>query len=259
MIPPDNTLWDVPPAAVALPPEEVHVWRIRLDRPADEVARLHETLAADERARAARFHFAEHRRRFTVARGRLRAVLAGYLGCRPEQVGFRYGPHGKPELAADAGELRFNLAHSDEGALLGVTRGRDVGVDLERVRTVKDLEQLARRYFAAAEVADLEALPAAERAWAFFRCWTGKEAYIKAIGLGLACPLESFRVALRPGEPPSILEVDGSAAGAAQWAVREFLPWAGFVGRATVRGHEWRLRCWEGTPPTGDSTPSMSG
>src|SRR4051794_10491020 len=148
---PDTAPWHVPPAAPDLPPDEVHVWRIRLDRPAAEVARLHETLADEELARAARFHFAEHRRRFTVARGRLRSVLAAYLGCRPAEVGFRYGPHGKPALDGDAGDLRFNLAHSDEGALLGVTRGRDVGVDLERVRPMKDLEQLARRYFAPAE------------------------------------------------------------------------------------------------------------
>jgi 4'-phosphopantetheinyl transferase len=222
--------WDPGPDAPDLPADAVHVWRIDLARPEEDVARLAATLAADERARAQRFHFEVHRRRFTVARAGLRAVLGRYLRCPAADVRFRYGNHGKPALAGEAGDLRFNLSHSADGALVAVTLGADLGVDLEQLRALTDLEGLARRFFAAGEVTDLLAVPAAERGAAFFRCWTRKEAYIKAVGLGLACPLDRFRVSLEPGAGTRLMEIDGSAAAAAAWALTDLRPWPGYVG-----------------------------
>jgi 4'-phosphopantetheinyl transferase len=234
--------WDSGPPAPDLPADEVHVWRIPLARPEDELPRLADCLAADERARAARFVFEAHRRRFVVARSGLRAVLGRYLRRPAADVRFRYGTHGKPALAEEAGGLRFNLSHSADGALLGVTRGPDLGVDLEQVRTMPDLESLARRFFAAGEVADLLAVAAPERGPAFFRCWTRKEAYIKAVGLGLACPLDRFRVSLEPGAGARLLEIDGSAAEAARWALWEVVPWPGYVGCVALPEHGRRPR-----------------
>jgi 4'-phosphopantetheinyl transferase len=237
--------WEPGSTAPDLPPDEVHVWRIALDRPTDDLHRLAELLTEDERARAARFHFEAHRRRFLVARAGLRTVLGCYLRRPAAHVRFRYGTHGKPALAEEGCDLRFNLSHSAEGALLGLTRRWDIGVDLEQVRAMSDLEGLARRFFAPGEVADLLAVSAPERGRAFFRCWTRKEAYIKAVGLGLACPLECFRVSLDPGEGARLLEIDGSTVAAARWALCEVRPWPGYVGCVALPEHGCRRRCFD--------------
>ena len=179
-----------------------------------------------------------------MAHGALRIILGLYLRRPPADVAFRNGDHGKPELAEDMDGVRFNLSHSGEGALMGLTRGRELGVDLEKVSTLPDLEGLARRFFAPGEVADLLAVPPPERGLAFFHCWTRKEAYVKALGLGLACPLDCFRVSLAPAEGTRLLEVDGSAREAARWVLREVTPWPGYIGCVAVPQRRWRLRCF---------------
>jgi 4'-phosphopantetheinyl transferase len=239
--------WRPPPATLDLPPEEVHVWRVSLDVPEGCLADLRGCLAADELARADRFHFEQHRRRFVAARGSLRTVLARYLACDPAELRFRYGAHGKPALA-DAGALdvRFNLSHSGDGTVLAVTRGRDLGIDLERLRSFDNFEDLAGRFFAPREVAALAEVPAGERVRAFFACWTRKEAFIKASGEGLARPLDGFVVSLRAGEPARLLDVEDDPEEASRWSFRELLPWAGYVACVAVREHGLRLRCWDG-------------
>jgi 4'-phosphopantetheinyl transferase len=242
--------WAPPPPDPALAADEIHVWRLALDLPAEWLSRLRESLAPDERARAARFLFEVHRGRFLAARAFLRAVLARYLGCESVAVDFAYGPHGKPSLAGAAGALglRFNLSHSADRALLAITRGPDLGIDLEQVRALTDFEQLARRFFAPREVAALAEVPLSERERAFFTCWTRKEAYLKACGDGLARPLEGFAVALRPGEAARILDVAGDPDEAARWSLRAFDPWPGFVACVAVRGHGVQLHGYEGAP-----------
>jgi 4'-phosphopantetheinyl transferase len=236
--------WETPPTTLDLPGDQVQLWRVRLAWPEDQVQRWATTLAEDERARAAQFHFEVHRRRFQVAHGALRLILGLYLRRLPADIAFRKSDHGKLELAEDVDDLRFNLSHAADGALLGVTRGRDLGVDLENLRMIPDLEGLAQQFFAPGEVADLLAVPHPERGLAFFRCWTRKEAYIKALGLGLACPLDRFRVSLAPAEGTRLLEVDGSAAEAARWVLREVIPWPGYIGCVAVPETGWRLRCF---------------
>jgi 4'-phosphopantetheinyl transferase len=235
--------WDNPPATLDLPCDQVHVWRVGLARAEHEVRRCAATLAESERARAARFRFEVHRRQFQVAHGVLRNILGLYLGRPPADVSFRSSGHGKPELAEDSCGVRFNLSHSADGALFGVTRGRDLGIDLEKVRRLPDLEDLARRLFTPGEVADLLAVPFPERGLAFYRCWTRKEACIKALGLGLACPLNYFRVSLAPGEGTRLLEVDGSVTEAARWLLREIIPWPGYIGCLAVPERGLQLRC----------------
>ncbi len=238
--------WGPPPKFLDLAPEEVHAWRLSLDVAEERLAGLLQTLTPDERARAGRFHFERHRSRFLAARGFLRAVLARYLSRDPASLEFCYGPHGKPALA-EGGDLGFNLSHSGDGAVLAVARGRDLGIDLEQVRPHPNFEQLARRFFAPREVAALMDVPSADRERAFFACWTRKEAFIKASGEGLARPLDSFVVELRPGEPARLLDVAGDLEEASRWSLRELVPWPGYVGCVAVREQGWRLRCYEGT------------
>src|SRR5262249_26367386 len=150
------------------------------------LTRLREILADDERRRADRFHFEKDCRHFTAARGAMRILLAGYLAHRPEEVRFAYSNYGKPRLAAES-KLCFNLTHSQGLALLAVTRGREIGVDVERLREMeRDGEPLAERFFSPREAAVLRSLPTRLRREAFFHCWTRKEAYIKAHGMGLS-------------------------------------------------------------------------
>jgi 4'-phosphopantetheinyl transferase len=245
----------------AAPPElsaaEVHVWRISLECGDTALDRLRTFLADDERQRAGRFYFEKDRRHFIAGRGALRCLVAGYLVRHPSEVRFEYTNYGKPLLAGRPGaaELRFNLSHSHGLALLAVTRGRDVGVDLERIRENLDGEQLAERFFSPREVAVLRSLPLELRREAFFQCWTRKEAYIKANGKGLSLPLDQFDVTLRPGEPAALLATHYEPSEAHRWSMHGLMPGEGFVGALAVEGQFGRLWCGHWTADEETTSP----
>jgi 4'-phosphopantetheinyl transferase len=196
-------VWSVPATELTLSPGEICIWKALLDREPDIVRNLAEVLSPDERARATRFHFARDRDRFIVGRGILRELLGAYLRSSPERIHFRYGLQGKPALDSDNGSsaIGFNVSHTRGLALFAFARGRQVGIDLECIRTDFKAEELAQRYFSESEREELSALSAASKAEAFFLCWTRKEAYIKACGEGLHTDLKSFGVTLTPNRP----------------------------------------------------------
>lgn len=169
-----------------------------LDIPEAPRDALQALLSETERARAARFLFPQLAQRFIVAHGRLRLLLARELGIDPADIQFRAGEHGKPHLAGEAAlsGLQFNLSHSDGWGLVGWAREREIGVDVERWRRMRDERALVHRFFSPHEIAAYESLAPAERTAGFFNCWTRKEAYIKAVGRGLGLPLDSFDVTL---------------------------------------------------------------
>jgi len=210
--------------------------------------RLAQTLSGDEMARAERFRFEGDRRRFIVSRGVLRAILGQYLGIEPSHLNFSYGQHGKPSLAAGFGgdALRFNLAHSHELALYAFTRGREVGVDLERVRPLPDAGEIAARFFSRRENAELEGIPDCRKLEAFFTYWTCKEAYIKATGDGLARNLDQVEVSLAPG-PARLLSVGGALEEAARWSLLAMNPASGYVAAVAFEGHRCQLGLWQWT------------
>ena len=176
----------------------MQIWRIDLNAVATAAAHWQSLLSQDEKDRAARFHFDRDRLHFCAARGLLRTILATYLAVKPQEVRFRYSDKGKPELAAPhaSSRLTFNLSHSGGAALIGLTRERAIGVDIEKIRDDFDTAAIARRFFSAHEQEQLARLPAEMRHHAFFRCWTLKEAFIKALGEGLSHPLHQFDVSL---------------------------------------------------------------
>lgn len=236
--------WGPPPPGFALE-GGVHVWCAPLDPPDEVVRRYRTLLAADEGARADRFRFEQHRRQFVVARGVLRTLLGRYLVVDPRRLEFRYGSHGKPELAGALAEsgIRFNVSHSGELALYAVSRGRELGVDVEHVHAMDDALDIAERFFSAAENGVFRSLPVAAREEAFFNCWTRKEAYIKAVGEGLSFPLHAFDVSLAPGEPARLLgAVDREQA--ARWTLRELDPAPGYKAALVVEGDGWEAECW---------------
>jgi 4'-phosphopantetheinyl transferase len=223
---------------------EVSVLSASLDVPVAERERLWATLAPDERARARRFHFAVHRDRFVVARGRLRQILGAILGVDPGRLVFEYSRFGKPSLggALAAADLRFNVAHSEDLAVYAVTRGRAVGVDVERLRPLPDAGLVAGRFFSPREQEGLRSLSAPELPAAFFACWTRKEAFLKATGDGLSRPLDSFDVSVEPALPARLERVADDAAEASRWSLEEIRPAADYLG-AVAFGGRARLSC----------------
>jgi 4'-phosphopantetheinyl transferase len=238
--------WSVPSAVPILGSNEVHVWRAVLDESTQEIDSFLYTLSADERTRAERFYFQSDRERFITAHGVLRRILGAYLNRAPECLSFCSGSHGKPALALGSGgdAIRFNMTHSHGVALYAVTRGREVGIDLEFIERDLEVEQIAERYFSRREIATLRALPTELRKGAFFLCWTRKEAYIKARGEGLSLPLDQFDVSLIPGQPAALLSTQ-PADEDVRWSLQELTVASGYVAALAVEGHGLSLSCWQ--------------
>ncbi|MES2043760.1 MAG: 4'-phosphopantetheinyl transferase superfamily protein [Pseudomonadota bacterium] len=164
----------------------------RLDVDAGELAALTGLLGADERARADRFRFARDRRRFIVRRARLRQWLGAWVGRAPEALTFAENSHGKPFLVDGP---PFSLSHSAEMMMLAIGDA-DVGCDIERIDPALDWQPLAEAFFTGAECTALAVLPPDAGRRAFFACWARKEAFVKALGLGLSYPLDAFDVSV---------------------------------------------------------------
>jgi 4'-phosphopantetheinyl transferase len=211
----------------------VTVYRAGLDVEPARLDSLYRLLEPEERQRAERFRFASDRCRFIAGRGMLREILARHLETAAGDLRFRYNSYGKPSLASS--DVCFNVSHSSGQALYAIARGREVGVDIERVDRKFAQDQISERFFSPSEVRTLRGLPAGQQTDAFFRCWTRKEAYIKARGLGLALALDSFDVSLGPDEPAALL------AGAGYYTVCDVPAPAGFAAALVAQGSDWRM------------------
>jgi len=229
---------------LVLPGEEVHLWRVDLAAVADGELRWLKILSPDEQTKAARFRFARDRRRFASTRAVLRTVLGAYLGSEPEKIIFRYAGKGKPFLKPrnSAESIDFNVSHSGDVALLVFARGRPVGVDVEQIRDNLDPLAIARRYFSTHEQSQLAAFGPGERCAAFFRCWTRKEAYIKARGDGLSLPLDSFDVSLEARKQNALLGCRTDDTDITLWPLEDIEVGKGYASALCVRGHGWKLK-----------------
>ena len=238
-------------AVVRHPVDRIDVWVISLiemGHSPEAITRGPSCLSADERSRAGRFAFDRDRRRFALGRGAVRKILASYSGCTPAEIVFAYGEFGKPRLDdrhAAAG-LQFNASGSGDVAVCAVTSGQSVGIDIEQLRDDCDPD-VVRYALSDVERSDFERIPAAEQPAAFYRTWTRKEAYLKAVGCGLSRPLASFAVNLTPGDPPRLVRDDQAPAATANWSFADFDPAPGWVGtlvsagpRRPVRTLVWR-------------------
>lgn len=228
---------------------EIHVWAAALGIESDLLNALARTLSPDEMARAERFKFEKHRNRFIAGRGVLREILGRYLQIKPEDLRFDYSTNGKPSFAIGFahGGIHFNLAHSEDVALIAVTRIGQVGVDVECVRALKDMDHLVARFFSARENELFQKVPVNEKPAAFFNLWTRKEALLKATGEGITRSLSLVEVSFLAGEPARLVAVAGNAEKATEWSLRELAPATGFVGAVAVRAREMVVRCgkWE--------------
>lgn len=232
-------------------PEEVHVWRLALDADPARLDALAAHLSEEECRRAARLHFVPDRERWVAARGEVRRILGAYLGVPPDAVCFDLGPYGKPFLSHSASkrhDLRFNVSHSGGIALVAVTWGREVGVDIECLRADFVPEELAEQVLSLEERASLRIVPPLERCRAFLTLWTGKEAYVKALGKGLSFPLT--QLTLRPDPGAQRIAVEDSSDDRAQprFSLRRLNLEAGCLAALAVeteREGEPTIRHWQ--------------
>lgn len=199
-----------------------------LDMPGETIAALHALLDLEEQAQAERFRFERDRIRFIARRGQLRLLIAERLDRAPASLAFEEGAYGKPALRGE--ETRFNASHSGGIGLCVIADGSEVGCDIERRDPRLASPEIAERFFSASEIETLRALP--ETAWrdGFFNCWTRKEAYVKALGLGLSLALDGFDVTLAPDDAPALLR------GEPDWSLHAFRPCSGYHAAVVCRG-----------------------
>jgi len=241
--------WKRGPAAPVIWPNEVHVWRARLDVPWSWA--LDEALSLDDRTRADRFRFESDRRRFCVARASLRLILGRYVKNKPGRLQLDIGEFGKPFFADQKASLglHFNLSHSHRLALIAIARDREIGVDVEYMRRDFVTEDVATHFFSRAEVEQFRAVPAESKTGAFFNCWTRKEAYIKARGEGLSCPLDQFDVSVAPDAPAMLLNSRIDSGEVARWSFQDLFPEPEYAATLAVEGEFSKLVLWDfGSP-----------
>jgi len=241
------------PRGVSLTTRDVHVWRVPLDLDADRVRDYANVLSHEEQARADRYRIESKRTEFIVTRGLLRRAIACMLQTDDTEtyargLTFLFGAHGKPSIAqpASAATIRCNVSHTRGLALVAVTRGLDVGIDVEHVGRVKDYLALGRRYFSETEYAELAGLPDGQQQRAFFRCWTRKEAYLKAIGSGITLGLDQFDVSLAPNEPAQLRQTRHDPDEVKRWSMMDVpLGDREYVGAMVVAGDvDVTSVCW---------------
>ncbi len=218
----------------------IDVWQVELDA---EPGSPWDVLSEQELARGASFVAELHRRRYMIGRAVLRRILASRLDVAPAALRFSYGDWGKPALVPSSGQapLAFNVSHSQGLMLCAVASERAVGIDVEREPQDRDVMGIARTCFSPDELATLARLDEAERPRGFVACWTRKEAYIKAVGMGMSIPLTGFSVSLSPDEPPALLHVSDSLDEPGRWSMAAFDPAPGFAAAVVGQGKDWTL------------------
>jgi 4'-phosphopantetheinyl transferase len=232
-------------APLVLEPDTVHVWAFTLAGSDDFVEACRNSLSPTERHRADRFVFARDRTRYTIAHAVLRHLLSRYCGIAPDLLQFEVTKSGKPSLQPSderACTLHFNLSHSDERALLGVSDGRELGVDIERVRSDVETLAISRHYFFGEERKAIEESLSVTRDTTFFRYWVAKEAVLKAQGVGLGFPLDRFCVHFLPGGHAAHIETLDAAVLEREWTVRMLPCETGWVGSVAARGDDWNVK-----------------
>jgi 4'-phosphopantetheinyl transferase len=227
---------------IALDEGSVHVWRIDVRQPPRVFEELRSLLSRDEEDRAALYRFDPARESFVATRAALRSLAGSYLGIDPRDVTFAYTAKGKPEVPG----LSFNASHAGDVAVAAFARSGSVGVDVEEMRPDRDLRALARRFFAPAENAALDLLDGQALVAAFYRCWTRKEAFVKAVGEGVSFDLRRFVVSVEPGA--RIVSIDGDPEAAAAWWAADVSPRGGYVAAvvASAPVADLSVRDWTG-------------
>ncbi len=219
---------------------KVHVWHASLEQPAEVVLKLESVLSEEERQRADSFRSKENRQSFIVSRGILRNLLYRYTDIQPDQIQFNYTIHGKPFLAGpeSAPDISFNLSHAGLLVLYAFSWGRQVGIDVECIHPMEEMDQVAEINFSPREYNKFLRTREKERLTAFYNCWTRKEAFIKAVGSGMSFPLREVEVSFEPDVPAQLVTVYGSRQEAEGWTLHDIKTWDGYSAALVVEGED---------------------
>lgn len=222
---------------------EIHVWQAYYDETWPRQDKLYATLSSDERLCAERFYFPQDTSHYIFSHGILRYVLGKYLFLSPEDIHFHYNRHAKPYLSAaiDRQVLSFNMSHSGQWVLIAVAQGREVGIDVEKIRIRDHLHQIAEYFFSPQEYTALTAMPAEQRVEAFFTYWTRREAYLKALGVGISGVLDSVDLPVSDGKPVFLVAGEASAREDC-WRYVGFRPAPEYMAAVVVEGDDWELK-----------------
>jgi 4'-phosphopantetheinyl transferase len=222
--------------AQPLPDSDIHVWYASLNVSSHDLSRYRSLLSQDETDRAMRFVFEKDRSHYIVGRGLLRLILAGYLGLDPARLEFVYGKHGKPALQSDP-HLEFNLSHSNDIVLYAFNWNRRIGVDVEYLIPMADMDDFAEQFFTLRESAWINSLSGKQKEDAFFKTWTCKEAFLKANGSGLTVPINQVEISLETDGTVELLAIGDDQDQAANWGIKMFDPLSGYQAALAVEGH----------------------
>jgi 4'-phosphopantetheinyl transferase len=234
-----------PVAADPTEPEagQVHLFCAALPEFKSQIRQFERFLSRAEIERATRFHFVKDRNSYIVRHALLRLILGRYLSVLPEELEFEYGEFGKPALKSSPVVLHFNTAYSSELVMFGITTLGPIGVDIERVHSIPEFEDIAAQYFCPQEAAMMRALPEERRMKAFYSCWTSKEAYLKATGEGIAESLNKVEVTLDSSLQGQTLHLPGDDPHGS-WELHTFSPAVGYVGALAIKARISSLRLW---------------
>jgi 4'-phosphopantetheinyl transferase len=234
----------------------IDIWRANLTLPPGELSRISSCLNSEELQRAARFRFQCDRDRFLASRGLLRHILASYLNRSPRKIHFGYAAQGKPFLP-EYPELRFNLSHAADRMIVGVTRGRELGLDVESLFSETVMNEVRDRVLSYPERLVFERLDASQRREWFVRLWTRKEAYIKADGRGMSLPLDHIDVSTRLGRVRLLGQSPGEWSHSPEWTIRAIPVGSGYRASLACEGFGWQLAYCDWPSDSSRTRPSQ--
>lgn len=240
----NTTNWPLLNKPQPLEKNEVHIWRANLELPEEKINQLFNLLNKDEQERAQRFHFARDRARFIAARGMLRKLLGQYVAISPEQLQFNYNQYGKPNLIQKP-EIQFNLSHAHNQALIAVTLASAVGVDIEYCDREVDIDGISKRFFSANECQVIQSLTDVKKRQVFFTAWVRKEAFLKALGMGLSYSLDKVEVSLLPEQPARIIALHDKEQKLEDWSLFNLTISEDYQAALVVKGNNQTIKTWQ--------------
>ena len=242
--------WLAPPETLPLRKGEVHVWRGIVDIPSAALQVFETVLSPDERERAHRFRFPQHQQRFIAARGMLRSLISRYLHIQPEKIKLGLGPQGKPFVEnTGRSPLYFNVSHSQKIAVFAFSPDFEVGIDVEGPQPRMDYHGVASRVLSNQEQQWIQDLPESRKKSALLTAWARKEAFVKAIGTGLAFPLRNLTVTLLPEQTPQLVHIDDPSLADKPWTIHALYPRSGYAAALVVAGHTETICLWDYRQP----------
>jgi 4'-phosphopantetheinyl transferase len=242
-----STLWSSAPSELDLTRDEVHVWCVNFNVFERDIHALRLNLSKDENAKAESFYFYKDKKNYIGRHAILRRILGRYLSIAPNNINFSYSSHGKPSLCnySNGDTIHFNLSHSKGLVLYAITRGREVGIDVERIIPGIMDTQFSSYVFSQKELYGIQSLPSDLRMIALFQYWTRKEAFVKALGKGLSYDLKKIDVSGAFGENNIISHRNSDAHDGCRWSLRDIEVGSGYAASIVVKGYNWRLKCWK--------------